>query len=102
MHKHGAAAVQRRVPPDLPFAVTPKTRRYRGRPSWHLVKYQLIAGSVLLVAIAVGLARQLTGHGDAVATGVNIFWAVFELLILSVIVPAARYRGYPISAKEQA
>ena len=87
---------------DLPFAVTPKTRRYRGGPSWRLVKYQLIAGSVLLVAIAVGLARQLTGHGDAVATGVNIFWAVFELLILSVILPAARYRGYPTSAKEQA
>jgi hypothetical protein len=36
-----------------------------------------------------------------VATAVNIFWAVFELLILSVIVPAARYRGYPIPAEEQ-
>jgi cellulose synthase (UDP-forming) len=85
---------------DLAFAVTPKTAGRPDRPQWHLVKYQLLAAGLLMVAMVVGIARLALGHAGALATGVNLFWALFDLVILSVIVPATRYRGFnPVQEK---
>ena len=85
---------------DLAFAVTPKTRQNPGGPQWHLVKYQLFAAAVLIVAMAVGIVRFAIGDGTLVATVVNLIWATFDLLVLSVIFPAARYSGYATAQEE--
>jgi cellulose synthase (UDP-forming) len=78
---------------SLGFVVTPKTRVQTG-PPWRLIWPQLAAMGVLAVAGVVGLARLLTGvEPDGVAVMVNVIWVVFDLVILSVIVQAARYDG---------
>ena len=45
-------------------------------------------------AAATGLIRMSTGLGAPAGTLVNIAWVVFDLLILSVIVRAALYKGF--------
>jgi len=86
---------------SLAFAVTPKLRQDRDGPPWHLVKYQLIAIGVLVIAMAVGLLRLVTGHAATVPTIVNLVWGAFDLLLLSVVIPAARYRGYEPLEEDQ-
>ena len=34
------------------------------------------------------------GQADVMSTSVNMVWIVFDLLVLSVVVRAALYRGY--------
>ncbi len=36
----------------------------------------------------------MVGQAEGLATGVNLFWVAFDLLLLSVIIRAARYRGF--------
>ena len=78
----------------LDFAVTPKTRQERTGPAWHLVRPQLWAMGALLVAAVVGVIRVLTGEANAPGTAFNLLWVAFDLAILSVIIKAARYRGF--------
>jgi cellulose synthase (UDP-forming) len=85
----------------LTFAVTSKVRQDRG-PQWRLVKWQLIAMVVLVVAIVVGSIRLAEGHAAAVPTITSLVWGLFDLLVLSVIIPAARYRGYEPVKETQA
>jgi cellulose synthase (UDP-forming) len=79
---------------SLAFAVTPKTRQDQARPAWHLVKYQLAAAAMLIAAVVAGIIRAITGHAAIEATVINVIWVVYDLLILSVIIPAARYGGF--------
>lgn len=79
---------------SLDFAVTPKTRQERQGPPWHLIKPQLWAMALLVLASAAGIARLATGEADPLGTWVNIVWVVFDLLIFSVLIQAALYRGY--------
>lgn len=85
-----------RIP--LGFAVTPKTRQDTGR-QWHLIRPQLIVMALLTAAIIVGVINLVVFNGDPLGTGVNVFWALFDLLILSVLIQAVRYRGYAPRAK---
>ncbi|WP_104175833.1 glycosyltransferase family 2 protein [Arthrobacter sp. Y81] len=78
---------------DLGFAVTPKTRQ-DGGPPWSLIRPQLVAIAALVVAAVTGLVRMFTGLGAPAGTLVNIAWVVFDLLILSVIIRAALYKGF--------
>lgn len=78
----------------LDFAVTPKTRRESGGPPWHLVRPQLVTIAILLVAAVVGSVRAATGHANLPGTVFNLIWVVFDLAIFSVIIRAARYRGF--------
>lgn len=78
---------------DLGFAVTPKTRQ-GGGPPWSLIRPQLVAIAALLVAAITGLVRMFTGVGAPAGTLVNIAWVLFDLLILSVIIRAALYKGF--------
>ncbi|MCW2829437.1 MAG: bcsA, partial [Aeromicrobium sp.] len=80
---------------SLDFAVTPKTRQERTGPPWHLIKPQLCAMGILVLATAVGLGRLAAGEGNALGTWVNIGWVLFDLLIFSVLIRAALYRGFP-------
>lgn len=78
----------------LGFAVTPKTRQVVSRKPWHLIKPQLTVMVLLVLAILVGIVRIFVNGAEPLGTGVNIFWAIFDLIILSVLFQAVSYRGY--------
>ena len=78
----------------LGFAVTPKVRP-DGTPSqWRLVWPQLLAMVLLVVAAVIGVVRAALGLSWWVGTAVNVVWVVYDLVVLSVVVQALRYRGY--------
>ncbi|MBB5750558.1 glycosyltransferase family 2 protein [Micrococcus sp. TA1] len=77
----------------LGFAVTPKVRQ-DGGPAWHLIRPQLVAMALLAIALVVGAVRLATGLNEPVGTLVNVVWVVFDLVVMSVLVRAARYRGH--------
>ena len=85
---------------DLDFAVTPKTKQAAQGPAWHLVKPQLYAMGALVLAAVVGIVRVAVGQADLWGTAINLVWVVFDLAIFSVIIRAARYRGFEPSPAE--
>jgi cellulose synthase (UDP-forming) len=78
----------------LGFAVTPKTRPTTRGPQWHLIKPQIVVMVLLVVAIIVGLIRLFINGAEPIGTGVNIAWAVYDLVVLSVLFGAATYSGF--------
>jgi cellulose synthase (UDP-forming) len=79
---------------SLDFAVTRKTKREETGAGWHLVRPQLWAMCALVLAAIVGVIRVLTGQANPPGTIFNLLWVAFNLAILSVILRAARYRGF--------
>jgi cellulose synthase (UDP-forming) len=78
----------------LDFAVTPKTvTATEGRPRWDLIKPQLVAMGLLVAALVIGGIRLAVGQAQPLGTALNVVWVVFDLVILSIIIRAARYRG---------
>jgi cellulose synthase (UDP-forming) len=77
----------------LGFAVTPKTRQAGAKPL-RLLRFQAIVALLLALACALGLLRWALGLGEGLGTLVNVAWAIYNLLALSVLVAAARYRGF--------
>ncbi|MDQ0745505.1 cellulose synthase (UDP-forming) [Clavibacter sp. B3I6] len=78
----------------LDFAVTSKVRGESGKPRWDLVKPQLWVMGLLVFSSAIGLIRLAVGQATALGTYTNIAWVVFDLAIFSIIIRAARYRGF--------
>lgn len=78
----------------LGFAVTPKTRQEAGAIPWHLVKWQLAAIVMLAVASVIGIVQLYRGAISVLGVGVNLFWVLFDVVILSVVFQAVRYRGH--------
>lgn len=83
---------------SLDFAVTPKTRQEDTGPAWHLVRPQLWAMAALVAAAVAGVVRIGTGQASAAGTTFNLLWVGFDLAIFSVIIKAARYRGFDAGA----
>ena len=79
---------------SLDFAVTPKEKREHTGPRWDLVRPQLVAMGLLCLALVVGGVRLALGHASPFGTIFNMIWVVFDLVIFSVIIKAARYRGF--------
>jgi cellulose synthase (UDP-forming) len=79
---------------DLDFAVTPKERPVSTGPRWDLIRPQLYAIGALVLALVVGTVRILVGQAHPLGTVFNMLWVGFDLAVFSVIVRAARYRGY--------
>ncbi len=78
----------------LDFAVTPKVvTPTEGRPRWDLIRPQLIAMGLLVAALVIGGIRLAVGQAQPLGTALNVVWVVFDLVILSIIIRAARYRG---------
>jgi cellulose synthase (UDP-forming) len=77
----------------LGFVVTPKTAQ-TGPVEWRLVAPQATVAVALLISAGIGVVRLLLGYGEPIGTAVNLAWVVFDLLILSVLVSAVRYRGF--------
>ena len=83
---------------ELDFSVTPKVRPTTTGPQWHLIKPQLVAMALLVVAAIVGLVRLVAGQATPLGTGANLVWVVFDLLIFSVLIRAVLYRGHEVPA----
>jgi cellulose synthase (UDP-forming) len=79
----------------LSFAVTPKTRPVTRGPQWHLIKPQIVVMALLVVAIIVGCVRLFVNGAEPIGTGVNIAWAVYDLIVLSVLFGAVTFKGFP-------
>jgi cellulose synthase (UDP-forming) len=78
---------------ELAFVVTPKTRQ--AGASLRLVRPQLVAMGLLVLAAVVGLIRVIVGDAEAGgAVMLNVIWVVYDLVSLSVVVDAALYRGF--------
>jgi cellulose synthase (UDP-forming) len=78
----------------LGFAVTPKTRPTARGPQWHLITPQIVVMVLLVAAIVIGLIRLFINGAEPIGTGVNIAWAVYDLVVLSVLFGAATYSGF--------
>lgn len=78
----------------LGFVVTPKTSS-GGRPPipWRQIWPQLSAMAVLVLATIIGILRVVAGTADGVGTLVNTVWVAYDVVVLSVILRAALYRG---------
>lgn len=78
----------------LGFAVTPKTRQDTGGVPWRLVGWQLAAMGALILASVIGFMQLYRGAVSVLGVGVNVFWVLFDLVILSVVIQAIHYRGH--------
>jgi cellulose synthase (UDP-forming) len=77
----------------LGFVVTSKTRGDRVS-QWKFIKPQLAAIGLLVVAVIGGFLRMLLGYAPSVTgTVVNIVWVSYDLVVLSVVIEAAMYKG---------
>ena len=79
---------------DLDFAVTPKTRPADTGPAWHLIRPQLVVMSLLAASLVVGAVRIAAGQANTFGALFNMIWVVYDLVVFSVIIQAARYRGF--------
>jgi cellulose synthase (UDP-forming) len=79
----------------LGIVVTPKTKQEQVLPPWRLIWPQLTAMVMLAVAGGVGTARFFVGTAsfDLLSLVVNLIWVVIDLVILSVVISAAKYTG---------
>jgi cellulose synthase (UDP-forming) len=79
---------------SLGFVVTPKTRQESGGFAWRLIRPQLFAMGLLVVAAVVGVIRMMLGVAPSVeGTWINLLWVAYDLVVLSVMIEAARYTG---------
>ena len=75
----------------LGFAVTSKTRQTG--ISVRLIQWQLVFMAATVAAIIYGVASIALGRSDAVVSVlVNVAWAIYNLVLVSVVVWAALYR----------
>ena len=49
----------------------------------------------------IGVTRVIIGTGDGTGTLVNTVWVLYDLVVLSVIIQAARYRGPARTLEEE-
>ena len=83
----------------LTFIVTQKVRgEYRAQ--WSLITPQIIVSVALAIAAVIGITRLVLGVGEPVGTAVNLAWVALDLVVLSVLVPAVRYRGFDHKQEE--
>ncbi len=85
----------------LNFAVTPKVGT-RAR-QWDLsrIRWQIAMAVALVVAVVAGVVRLVFQQAEVIGTLVNIGWVGFDLVALSVLVGAVRYRGYSEAEEEE-
>ncbi len=82
----------------LGFVVTPKTRQ--GGVSLRIVRAQVVIMALLCVAVVFGLGKIALGvSGEIVPTLVNVGWAIFALVMLSVVLDAVTHSA--ASAEEE-
>lgn len=78
----------------LNFAVTPKAGTRAERMQLGQVRWQIVAAVALVAAIIAGLVRLVVLHAEPIGTLVNVGWVTYDLVAMSVLVSALRYRGF--------
>ena len=63
-------------------------------------RVQLVLACLLLISTVIGVTRLVLGIGEPIGTFVNVAWVVFDLVVLSVLIPAARFRGFVPNSQE--
>ena len=76
----------------LGFVVTPKIRQ-EGKNQWGLIKYQIFAIIILSIAAVVGIIRLIAGLSEPIGTFVNVAWVLWDIGLMSILIPAVRFRG---------
>ncbi len=84
----------------LSFAVTPKEKTHTEATPWTLIGWQLFAGAALVVSIIVGAIWLIFGNAEPIGTLINLAWVTFDLISLSVLIGAVKYRGYQAAEEE--
>ena len=82
----------------LGFVVTPKTRQGGGN-QWGLIKVQIAASVVLIIASIIGITRLFLGLNESVGTLVNVAWVIWDIALMSILIPAVRFRGSGVEGK---
>jgi cellulose synthase (UDP-forming) len=80
---------------SMTFVVTPKTRVLFSN-QWRKVKWQLGFAIAFILALIIGITRYFMGLAPLLATAINVMWALFDLSLLKVLIPALRYKGFQI------
>lgn len=77
----------------LAFVVTPKTGN-GVRNEWRLIRVQIVVAIVLIIAAVIGIIRLAHGLSEPVGTFVNVAWVIWDLGLMSILIPAVRFRGH--------
>jgi cellulose synthase (UDP-forming) len=80
----------------LNFAVTPKSRTHADRLQLGKVTWQIVTAIVLVAAIIAGIIRLLVLHSEPIGTLVNVGWVAYDLVAMSVLIGALRYKGFSL------
>jgi len=80
----------------LNFAVTPKSGTRADSLQLGKVTWQIVAAIALIAAVIAGIVRLVVLHSEPIGTMVNVGWVLYDLVALSVLVGAVRYRGFAI------
>ena len=78
----------------LNFAVTPKSGTRSQGLRLGIIRWQIVASVALIAAVVAGIIRLFLAGAEPVGTLVNLGWVGYDLVALSVLVGAVRYRGY--------
>lgn len=76
------------------FAVTTKTGPGASGPRRDRIRPQPVAMVVLAAAAILGLVRVVVADAAPLAAAVNVAWVASDLAVMSVVVTAARCRGF--------
>jgi len=80
----------------LNFAVTPKSGTRADSLQLGKVRWQIVAALALIAAVIAGIIRLVVLHSEPIGTMVNVGWVLYDLVAMSVLVGAVRYRGFAI------
>ena len=85
----------------LNFAVTPKSGTRSQGLRLGIIRWQIVAAVALVAAVVAGIIRLFLAGAEPVGTLVNLGWVGYDLVALSVLVGAVRYRGYKPDEESQ-
>jgi cellulose synthase (UDP-forming) len=81
----------------LNFAVTPKSATHTDRLQLGKVTWQIVTAIVLVAALIAGIIRLLVLHSEPIGTLVNVGWVAYDLVAMSVLIGALRYKGFSLA-----
>ncbi len=76
------------------FVVTKKDGRSADGPPWRMIWPQVVVMVLLVAGGVVGVGRFVAGAADSTGIVINGAWICYDLIVLSVMIRAARYKGF--------
>ncbi|GAA1482143.1 glycosyltransferase [Gordonia sinesedis] len=89
---------------DLEFSVTPKEASNSERADYRAVQIQLAVMAIFVAALGIGAWRVVEFGAPIFPTLLTTAWVVIDLMLLGVVIRAARFRGgqHPTAAGQTA